>query len=89
MVEAPLSNLLELVPPATSILAEVTLLLLASTAVLDLLTTTCLSTSSTSTCLLDSAEAKTRALDLKVQLRISQRYQYVAFHNLILVPERV
>ena len=79
MVEAPLSYLLELVPPATSILAEVTLLLLASTAVLDLLTTTCLSTSSTSTCLLDSAEAKTRALDLKVQLRISQRYQYVVF----------
>ena len=69
MVEAPLSYLLELVPPATSILAEVTLLLLASTAVLDLLTTTCLSTSSTSTCLLDSAEAKTRALDLKVQLK--------------------
>ena len=87
MVEAPLSNLLELVPPATSILAEVTLLLLASTAVLDLLTTTCLSTSSTSTCLLDSAEAKTRALDLKVQLRISQSYQYVAFSSLIYVPE--
>merc|ERR1719322_672685 len=62
-VDIPLSIRLEL--PPSSILAEVTLLLLASTLALDLLTTTCLSTSSISTCLLDSVEANTRALDLK------------------------